>query len=330
MKINIYYGGRGIVDDPALAAIKKMTTVFDDLNVRVSEYRLYDMKSKVSSLVSSLKDADGIVLAFTVEWWGFGSFLPQFLDAVWLYGNKDIISRIYMCPVVMSTTYGERKAASELREAWEMLGGRTCEGLCGYVADTAEIDRNADYTKAIEKCAEEMYRAIGHRTPALPSSGLEVSKKVQVANSVNITPKESEILLQFAGDEKYRETKKMDLEKLAVQFKDKMQKDESGSDTKYLEDLRQHFRPQPSMKASYTIDVGRSEPLFIKINGRDLECGYGAIQKPDVEVTMGPGIMDSIVSGVMTFQGAFMGGHIKTRGDFKLMRSLDAVFLFGE
>ena len=330
MKINIYYGGRGIVDDPALSAIKKMTGVFDDLNVSVSEYRLYDMKDKVSSLVSSLKDVDGIVLAFTVEWWGFGSYLPQFLDAVWLYGDKDAISRITMCPVVMSTTYGERKAESELREAWEMLGGKTCEGVCGYITDTTSFEGNEEYVRAVERCAENMYRAISHKIPLLPSSAIEVTKKIQVANSVNITPQESEILLQFAGDEKYKETKRDDLRKLAEQFRDRMQRDEKGSDTMYLEDLKKHFRPQPSLEATYSIDIGRAAPLFIRIHGKNLECGYGEIKDPDVSVKADTGVMNSIIEGDETFQGAFMSGKIKSRGDFKLLRSLDAVFIFEE
>ncbi|MBQ7557579.1 MAG: SCP2 sterol-binding domain-containing protein [Lachnospiraceae bacterium] len=328
MKINIYYGGRGIVDDPALVATKKLIEVFDDLNVSVSEYRLYDMKGQISSLVSSLKEADGIVLAYTVEWWGYGSFLPQFLDAVWLYGDKEAISRIYMCPVVMSTTYGERKAESELREAWEMLGGKTCEGICGYITNTLSFEGNEQYLNAIERCAENMYRVIGHKTVVLPKSALEITKKVQIAHSVNITPKESEILSKFADDEKYRETKKDDLRKLAEQFRDRMQKDSQGSDTLYLDDLKSHFRPQPSLKASYVIEIGRSAPLHIRIDGRRLDCGYGNIEDPDVSITADRNFMPSIISGKTTFQQSFMGGQIKSRGDFKLLRALDAVFIF--
>ncbi len=36
-----------------------------------------------------MKDADGIILATTVEWLGIGGFMYQFLDACWLYGDKE-------------------------------------------------------------------------------------------------------------------------------------------------------------------------------------------------------------------------------------------------
>ena len=57
--------------------------------------------------------------------------MQQFLDACWLYGDKEVISRIYMCPIVMSTTYGEREGKLTLATAWEILGGRPCSGICG-------------------------------------------------------------------------------------------------------------------------------------------------------------------------------------------------------
>ena len=35
--------------------------------------------------------------------------MQQFLDACWLYGDKEKIKTTYMQPIVMSTTYGERE-----------------------------------------------------------------------------------------------------------------------------------------------------------------------------------------------------------------------------
>ena len=35
MKINIYYGGRGIVDDPTLYVLDKIQDVLDELNISV-------------------------------------------------------------------------------------------------------------------------------------------------------------------------------------------------------------------------------------------------------------------------------------------------------
>ena len=130
MKINIYYGGRGVLDDPTLYVIQKMERVLTELRVEVHRYNIYEYKNGISTLPKTMKDTDGVILATTVEWLGIGGFMNQFLDACWLYGDKDLLRSIYMQPVVMSTTYGEREGMLTLENAWEILGGLPCSGLC--------------------------------------------------------------------------------------------------------------------------------------------------------------------------------------------------------
>lgn len=45
MKINIYYGGRGLMDDPTLYVIGKMQEVLEELHVTVERYNLYELKT---------------------------------------------------------------------------------------------------------------------------------------------------------------------------------------------------------------------------------------------------------------------------------------------
>ena len=118
MKINIYYGGRGLIDDPTLYVIGKIEEVLDELRVSVETFRLMDLKNGITTLPQTLKEADGIILATTIEWYGIGGYMQQFLDACWLYGDKEKISEIYMCPIVMSTTYGEQDGNFNLATAW--------------------------------------------------------------------------------------------------------------------------------------------------------------------------------------------------------------------
>ena len=47
MNINIYYGGRGLVDDPTILVINKIQEVLDELNVNVNRYNLYEMKNDI-------------------------------------------------------------------------------------------------------------------------------------------------------------------------------------------------------------------------------------------------------------------------------------------
>ena len=41
MKINVYYGGRGLLDDPTLYVLKKMEDVLRELRVNIDQY--YDI-----------------------------------------------------------------------------------------------------------------------------------------------------------------------------------------------------------------------------------------------------------------------------------------------
>ena len=63
MKINIYYGGRGLIGDPTLFAVRRMMTVFEELNVKVTKYDLFDQKNNITTLPQTLKEADAVILA---------------------------------------------------------------------------------------------------------------------------------------------------------------------------------------------------------------------------------------------------------------------------
>ena len=95
---------------------------------------------------------------------GIGGLMQQFLDACWLYADKEKISRLYMLPVVMSSTYGERDAEFTLIKAWEMFGGIPLNGLCAYVENHVDFETNPEYTLMIEKGAESLYRTINQKT----------------------------------------------------------------------------------------------------------------------------------------------------------------------
>ena len=91
MNINIYYGGRGIIDDPTLFVLNKMQEILEELRVKVTRYNLYESKNTIPTLPQTLKDADGIILATTVEWYGIGGYMQQFLDACWLLDRKSVV-----------------------------------------------------------------------------------------------------------------------------------------------------------------------------------------------------------------------------------------------
>lgn len=331
MNINIYYGGRGIIDDPTIYVINKLQEVLEELRVNVVRYNLYEQKNAITALPQTLKEADGIVLAATVEWYGIGGYLQQFLDACWLYGDKEKISKIYMCPIVMSTTYGEREAKLSLATAWEILGGLPCSGICGYIENTVTLEMNEQYAQIIEKKAENLYRTINQHMASFPASNQAVRQKVGIQQSIDLTPQETEQLSQYVSDDSYVQRQKEDIQELAGLFRDMLNNEGADSEEEYLAEFRKVFQPQAGFEAVYSIHVEeKPRDLIISIRGPKLECSYGAEEQPDVELQTNRAVMEDIVNGRMTFQRAFMSGVMKMKGDFRILRTLDQVFLFEE
>lgn len=327
MKINIYYGGRGIVGDPTSFVIEKMHEIFEELNVRVERFNLYERRKDIASLPNTLNDADAIILASTVEWFGFGGYMQQFLDSCWQYGNKEKIAEIYMCPVVMATTYGEKEAMLNLINAWEILGGKSLSGLSGYVEDTTSFELNAQYSSVVEKKAEEFYRAVTRKAITLPNSNKTVLKTAVKASNIALTPQESEQLSKYASDEEYIKTTKEDIKELTSHFKNMMGSDNVTEDY-YIKEFRGHFVPQKNFEASYKFLLDKGDSLVIRIKNADLEIDYSDIEEPTVLCKMSQEILSEIVSNRMTFQRAFMSGAMQVKGDFKILRMLDQIFKF--
>lgn len=320
------------MDDPTLYVINKMQAVLEELQVTVERFNLYELKNSITTLPQTIKTADGIILASTVEWYGIGGYMHQFLDSCWLYGDKEKIAKTYMCPIVMSTTYGEREGKLTLSVAWEILGGLPCSGICGYIADTSIFEGNEDYNKIIEKKAENMYRTINQKLASLPASNQAVKQMVSITKNIDLTPQESEQLSQYASDDSYVKRQKQDIQELTSLFRDLMgnAEKEDGKE-EYIAEFKEHFVPQAGFKAVYKIQIeGKSKALIIEINGSEHNYYYGNADNPDVEIQINRETMDDITFARMTFQRAFMGGAMKMKGDFKILRTLDQIFVFQE
>ncbi|MDF2586338.1 MAG: hypothetical protein K0S41_179 [Anaerocolumna sp.] len=330
MKVNIYYGGRGLIEDPTLYVINKLTEVLNEIRVEVVRYNLYEEKNAITMLPKTLKEADGVILATTVEWLGIGGLMQQFLDACWLYADKEHISKLYMLPVVMANTYGEREAELFLIKAWETLGGITCNGLHAYVEDHVDFETNSAYTQIIEKQAELFYKTINQKTKMLPSSNNAIHKNLLKSNSLDLTPQESEQLSMYVSDDTYVKKQKEDIEELAQIFKG-MLGDSSSNETnqEYISNLKENFYPVSDFNGSFTISfTDTNKTLAIEINGNNLRCFYGDKKDPDVIAKTSKDIMNKIISGRMTLQRAFMTGELTAKGDFKILRMFDQLFQF--
>ena len=332
MKVNIYYGGRGLLDDPTLYVIGKMEEVLKELRVSVERYNIYEHKNSISTLPQTLKDADGIILATTVEWLGIGGYMQQFLDSCWLYGDKEKIKTTYMQPIVMSTTYGEREGELTLSNAWEILGGLPCSGMCGYVDDLVSFEMNHDYSLIIEKKAENLYRTISQKQKSLPTSNQAVTRTILRTQQMDLTPQESEQLSKFVADDGYVKKQKEDIEELAAMFKQMLGDEEEAPEPPsvyeddIIEGFYEKFHPETRFAASYVIivpDMGKNLVIHV---GKVLQCEYGADVEADVKLKASSTMLRNILAGKNSFQKGFMSGEITAKGNFKTLRMLDQIF----
>ena len=331
MRIHIYYGGRGLIEDSTLYVLSRITEVLEELRVDVKRYNLYECKNEIAVLANGIKEADGVILAASVEWYGIGGLLQQFLDDCWLYADKSKLSKLYMMPVVVSTTYGEKEAEQSLMKSWELLGGSLCPGITTYVESQADFETNGNYAKVIEDRAEHLYRTINQKIKALPSSTFALKQKIVRSAPMELTPQESEQLSKYVSDDSYVKKQKEDIEELSQMFKEMMDRtDGKDSSQEFIRNLKDNFKPpKEDVKAIFEIrmtDMGKA--LIIDIDKNQLKCYYGESDYADVVATTTKAVMNRLVTGRTTFQGAFMSGELTAKGDFKTLRIFDQLFQF--
>lgn len=337
MQVNIYYGGRGLIEDPAIHVITKLTEVLNELRVKVCRYNLYEDKNVIATLPATLKDADGVILATTVEWYGIGGYMQQFLDMCWFYGDKEKLSGLYMMPVVTAVTYGEREAALSLTNAWEILGGIPIDGVSAYVENIQEFEGNASYGKMIEKKAEMLYRTISQKASSFPTSNRAVKENLLHTRNINLTPQESEQLSRFVSDDGYVKKQKQDIEELTAMFKQLLGEENQADpgqqqpkgDTEFIGDFTNNYYPEPDFSATYALVIPEKETnLIIEATPQDLKCYYSDSMEADVVMKVPVRILHTIIDGKSTFQKGFMSGEITAKGNFKTLRTMDQIFRF--
>ena len=330
MNINIYYGGRGLIEDPTIYVCDKIAEVLTELRVQVKRYNLFEEKNSISMLPKTLKEADGIILASSLEWFGIGGYMLQFLDACWLYGDKSKIAGLFMMPVVTSTAFGEDESYLSLIRAWKILGGNTCQGISAYVEDHTEFELNGHYARRIERIAEDLYRAVNQNLTVFPSSEFTIRSNTAIGSNLPLTPQESEQLSVYVSNDNYVKKQKEDIEELSQMFREMLGND--GTDQNDLiKQFRNHFKPQEGFKATYSIEMSDlSRTIIIEAKETELKCYYGELKETDVASRTTGEVLNDIIAGKTTFQKAFMSGALAAKGNFKTLRMFDTIFQFAK
>ena len=332
-KVNIYYGGRGLIEDPTIYVMDKITEVLNELNVVVRRYNLYEDKKGISVLPKTLKEADAVILAASVEWFSYGGLLQQFLDACWLYGDKETIQSLCMMPVVLSTTSGEKEASLQLTKAWELLGGKPCDGIEAYITDPEDFKANDGYTTFVEKRVELFYRTFTGKLETLPSSNSLSPDTLSRPLSIDLTPQESEQLSEYVSNDQYVQKQKEDIQELSEIFRTLLGDDEDpmSSSDPYIRALSSHFHGIPDISVRFTLEITDEDRcLYITADGDILHCTYKQPKnfEPHVTMKLKAELLTQIIHGETTLQSAFRTGNVIAKGDFKILRSFDELFRF--
>ena len=196
------------------------------------------------------------------------------------------------------------------------------------MADSVEFELNPEYQEIFEKKAEEIYRTVSQKIKTLPSSNNAIKSNI-ASETIRLTPQESEQLSKYASDDTYIKKQKEDIEELASMFRNLMNDEDKGGIERYAKLFNDSFIPQSDFKASYVININdKKKTLVIEINNRNVDCKFG--QKDDAEVScrLDNIVLEKIVQGNQTFQGAFMSGSMTAKGNFKNIRMLDQCFKF--
>lgn len=331
MNINLYYGGRGLIEDPSLYVINKLTEVLEEVRVNVTRYNLYEQKNGIAMLPNTLKEADGVILVVSMEWFGIGGFMQQFLDACWLYGDRKKLKNLYMFPVVVSTVAGERDAEYTLIRAWELLGGRAMTGICTYVDSQIDFETDGEIQGLIEKRGEDIYRVIHQKTPAFKSSACAASGELgRVMPAASLTPQESEQLSIYVSNDTFVAKQKEDVEQLSKLYRNILDTGREESKQEFIKEFKDSFvKPEEGFEAVYSIEMTDMEKtLVLEVKDGALKAYYGTAAVADVSARTTRDVVNKLVSGRQTMQGAFMSGALSSKGDFKLLRSFDQLFMF--
>ena len=89
------------------------------------------------------------------------------------------------------------------------------------------------------------------------------------------------------------------------------------------------FKPQQGLQATYKLFVGEGKtPLTIVVNGDEISCDHDDAKEADVEIRLDKPVLEDIFAGKMSFQRAFMAGEMKMKGEFRILRAMDQIFVF--
>lgn len=335
-KVIIIYGGDGYADDPTLVAIDRASQVLLELNTSITRIDLYKNDYELQEVFKELTQAQGVIIAATVEWIGIGGHLQYFLDKCWKFGNKDYFENVYLFSIVISRQHYERDTYNHLIKAWELLGGVEGTSIIASIKKSVDLETNTNLLTAIDKKTEEFYRIINQNRVVLPTSIrknkllVEVPSGLELEFNTNNLEKEKEIKTSTLPDyNEYIEKQQQDIADISNLIKQKIDIQEKNQNKTPIDIFNGSFKPnQDDINAlvQWIIIDKENESFIMDLKSHNINVYYGKTTNYNTIINLDQEVLQKIIEGKITIQRAFMTGEIKAKGEFEVLYKLDGLF----
>ena len=347
-KLILVYGGSQLSNDPSYAVAEQVSSVLTELNVGIKRIDLYKNDYRMDAFLDELEEADGVILATTVEWFGIGGAMQTFLDKAYMSGHFNMFEGTYLLNIVVSRHNFEREALNHLLKSWEILGGIEGVNICASIESSADIETNNDLLFAIDKKAEDFYRIINQQRLPLPNSINNNKVILKVASSEIVDEGEQMVMQQVVGPEKKEETvenqmsfisnydefiekQQQDINDIASLFKERLSTTKGTGGMSIPELFEYKYKPDKNFedcKISWITNDAVTEHFILDFKGSRLKTSKGRMKEADVIISSSLEVVEKITEGKLTVQRAFMTGEVKAKGNFTLLYKLDGLFAF--
>ena len=120
------------------------------------------------------------------------------------------------------------------------------------------------------------------------------------------------------------------MEKLSQIYKSILGQYSDDANENILKSFEKAFKaPEDKIKAVCCIKMSDTDRTIVLDFGPDkIKAYYGEAENPDMTATTTKDMVNRIISGKTTFQGAFMSGFITAKGRLDLIRMFDRIFVF--
>jgi uracil-DNA glycosylase family 4 len=346
-KIVMIYGGGGLVNDPCLPALERISSVLTELNISIKRVDLHKNAYGMDEILKEIGEAEGLIIGATVEWVGIGGRLQSFLDACWESSQHKVFSGLPLFGLVLAKQIGEREAYHHLLRSYEFLGGVEGISLCACIDNAADLEINNSYMGIIDKKAEDYYRIINQRRGSLPTSHhlMKVVKEINAKPTPNQRLKLSveeashegrsqkkTIVSDVAGIKSYDEfieKQHKDISDIASLFKNKILNKTKEVSLPYGERfVKAYIKGSQSedMVIVWTVDERQQVGLVFK-NGELKATGEPGKER-HVTLASDQETIGNILEGKLSIQRGFMTGVVKAKGDFTVLYQMDKWFKF--